>query len=151
MKKIIGFYFLLLFIIGVILSFSIQKEKKQNEICNKAIEGAKLYLEDNDEWKVLLNDVWNYFLENQEEAMKDRHYGEGNASKTELTMVYCIYSGFILEKISSDNIDSFAYIKGLKTKNPEFYEHFCYCFNNASAKDLAEIIVSSEQNTMIPV
>ena len=145
MKKIIKNFIILFFLIGLILSCTTQKEKNQNEICNKAIEGAKLYLEGNDEWKVLLNDVWNYFLENQEEAMKDRHYGEGNASKTELTMVYCIYSGFILEKISSDNIDSFAYIKGLKSKNPEFYEHFCYCFNNASAKDLAEIIVSSEK------
>ncbi len=145
MKKIIGFYFLLLFIIGVILSFSIQKEKNQNEICNKAIEGAKLYLEDNDEWKVLLNDVWNYFLENQEEAMKDRHYGEGNASKTELTMVYCIYSGFILEKISSDNIDSFAYIKGLKTINPDFYEHFCYVSNDIQAVKLAKSMATSEK------
>ena len=145
MKKIIGFYFLLLFIIGVILSFSIQKEKKQNEICNKAIEGAKLYLEDNDEWKVLLNDVWNYFLENQEEAMKDRHYGEGNASKTELTMVYCIYSGFILEKISSDNIDSFAYIKGLKTINPDFYNYFYYELNDIQAVNLAKSMATSEK------
>ncbi len=145
MKKIIGFYFLLLFIIGVILSFSIQKEKKQNEICNKAIEGAKLYLEDNDEWKVLLNDVWNYFLENQEDAMKDRHYGEGNASKTELTMVYCIYSGFILEKISSDNIDSFAYIKGLKTINPDFYNYFYYELNDIQAVNLAKSMATSEK------
>ena len=145
MKTIIKNFIILFFLIGLILSCTTQKEKNQNEICNKAIEGAKLYLEGNDEWKVLLNDVWNYFLENQEEAMKDRHYGEGNASKTELTMVYCIYSGFILEKISSDNIDSFAYIKGLKTINPDFYNYFYYELNDIQAVKLAKSMATSEK------
>ncbi len=140
-KKIISIFFLIV----MILSCTTQKEKNQNEICNKAIEGAELYLEGNDEWKVLLNDVWNYFLENQEEAMKDRHYGEGNASKTELTMVFCIYSGFILEKISSDNIDSFAYIKGLKTINPDFYNYFYYELNDIQAVNLAKSMATSEK------
>lgn len=145
MKTIIKKNISIFFLIGLILSCTTQKEKKQNEICNKAIEGSKLYLDGDDEWKVLLNDVWNYFLENQEEAMKDRHYGEGNASKTELTMVYCIYSGFILEKISSDNIDSFAYIKGLKTINPDFYNYFYYELNDIQAVNLAKSMATSEK------
>lgn len=137
--KRVRLYFLILLSVVFILSCSVNKKKKQQEeICQKAVKGAELFVEGDKEGEVLLKEVWEYFLEYQEDAMNDSEYGKGNASKTEVTMLYGIFSGYTLGYLSVENMDDFSYLKNLKIKNPEFYDFFDEILKSCSPMEIAE-------------
>ena len=141
MKKLCLYIFMVISII-TILACSDNKRKQQEEICQKAVKGAELFIERDKEGEVLLKEVWEYFLEHQEKAMHDSEYGKWNASKTEITMVYGICAGFILNSLSFENMDDYMYIKELKKKNVEFYKFLYLFLRNSETLDVANMMVN---------
>ena len=119
-----------------------KKTNGQEDIIRKAELGAKLYLQENNRWKENLTEVWNYFLENQEEAMKDSEYGKGQASEKEMAMIYGICSGRILGHLNCENMDDFPYIKNIKSVNSDFYDFLENLLNSVDLLNLAEMLTN---------